>query len=70
MENTIVILETRRSHYSAKDAAEHSLTVDELISYLEQYDGDCKVIFSNDNGYTYGQMGSCTVRELGWEEEA
>lgn len=68
MENSIVILATRRSHYSAKDAALESLTVGELISYLQEYDEDSKVVFSNDNGYTYGKLNSTTVDEIYPEE--
>ena len=51
-----IILHTNRSYYDALEAAEHSITVRELIERLEQEDGDQKVIFSNDNGYTYGTV--------------
>ena len=65
---TIVTLEATRSDYSAKEAARNTLTVGELISYLEQYDEDSPVVFSNDNGYTYGYLGYDTVDAL-YEEE-
>lgn len=53
----IAILNTTRSHYSAEEAAERTLTVSDLIAVLEQYfDGDEPIVFSNDNGYTYGYI--------------
>ena len=69
MENTIVILEATRSDYSAKAAARSTLTVGELISYLEQYDEETPVVFSNDNGYTYGYLSDDTVSDIEVEED-
>ena len=51
-----IILHTNRSYYDALEAAQHSITVRELIERLEQEDGNRKIIFSNDNGYTYGTV--------------
>ena len=56
METRIITLSTRRSDYSIKEAAEDSMTVEELIEELRYLPGDCKVVFSNDNGYTYGYI--------------
>ncbi len=56
-----IILHTNRSYYDALEAAENSMTVRELIERLEQEDGDQKIIFSNDNGYTYGTIGEDDV---------
>jgi hypothetical protein len=56
METRIITLSTRRSDYSIKDAADESMTVEELIEELRYLPGDCKVVFSNDNGYTYGYI--------------
>lgn len=69
MEKTIVTLEATRTDYSAKEAARHTLTVGELISYLEQYDEEAPVVFSNDNGYTYGNLSAGTVSDVEVEEE-
>ena len=66
---TIVTLEATRTDYSAKEAALSSLTVGELISYLQEYDEDSKVVFSNDNGYTYGRLRSGCISEIETEEE-
>ena len=52
----IITLSTRRSDYSIKEAAEDSMTVEELIEELSYLPGDCKVVFKNDNGYTYGYI--------------
>ena len=52
--NFIVTMEAARTHYSAREAAKQSITVRELINLLEQFDEDAPIIFSNDNGYTYG----------------
>jgi hypothetical protein len=56
METRIITLSTRRSDYSIKEAAEDSMTVEELIEELRYLPGDCKVVFKNDNGYTYGYI--------------
>ena len=45
MEKTIVTLDTQRSAYSAREAAKNTLTVGELISYLEQYPEDTPVVY-------------------------
>lgn len=52
----IVILKTNRSEYDIRDAAKYSITVAELIRELENHDEDARVVFSNDNGYTYGYV--------------
>lgn len=53
---TIVKIETRRTAYSAEDAAERTLTVKDLKEMLDGFDDDSPVVFSNDNGYTYGEV--------------
>ena len=45
-----------RREYSMADAAKQSMTVSELIDYLNNFDGDTKVVISNDGGYTYGYV--------------
>ena len=59
----IVKLETNRDAYSIKDTAEASISVGELIDLLRGYDSDMKVVFSNDNGYTYGVIGENSIAE-------
>lgn len=55
----IVTLNANRSEYDIRDAAACSMTVRELIDELEcNYNDDDKIVFSNDNGYTYGYVGA------------
>lgn len=56
METRIITIDTRRSDYSVREAADNSMTVTELIEELRYLPGDCKVVFKNDNGYTYGYI--------------
>ena len=56
METRIITLSTNRSHYDIEGAADESMTVAELIEELRYLPGDCKVVFKNDNGYTYGYI--------------
>ena len=66
----IAILKTNRSECSIKEAANDSITVRELIEYLENnLDPDSRIVFSNDNGYTYGYITERAVNEETWEEE-
>lgn len=67
----IVILKTNRSEYSVKEAANGSITVGDLIEILRNYhDLDAPIVFSNDNGYTYGYITESVVDEEFCEEEA
>ena len=52
----IIPISTRQSHYGMGEAAMDSITVEELISMLDRFPGDCKVVFKNDGGYTYGYI--------------
>ena len=53
----IVTLKTNRYSYDAKECAENSMSVGEFMNMLSNYPNDAKIIFSNDNGYTYGVVG-------------
>ena len=60
----IVTLNTNRSDYDIRDAAACSMTVRELIDELEcNYKDDDKIVFSNDNGYTYGYVTADHIAE-------
>lgn len=55
----IVTLNTNRSEYDIRDAAARSMTVRQFIDELEcNYNEGDKIVFSNDNGYTYGYIGA------------
>ena len=56
---TIVTLNTNRSEYDIREAAKCSCTVRELVDeLLSNYNEDDKIVFSNDNGYTFGYVGA------------
>lgn len=48
-----LILDTVREGYSA-DQIRHTMTVGELISFLEDYDEDTPIYLGFDRRYTYG----------------
>lgn len=50
-----VYIEGRRDGYNP-DQCGKTMTVGELIAYLEQFEEDAEVYLSNDNGYTYGRI--------------
>lgn len=57
MEEQIIIIETERQTHNAAEAAKRRgcMTVAELVNFLQyNYNDDTKVVFSFDNGYTYG----------------
>ena len=49
----VLMYETFREGYGI-DQIRKTMTVGELISFLEQFDEDEPVYLSFDNGYTYG----------------
>ena len=52
---TRLFIEGNRNGYSPKQCGE-TMTVSELITYLEQYEDDTRVYLRNDRGYTYGSI--------------
>ena len=52
----VITLNTNRSYYGINEAIENSITVEKLISELQNYPSDMKIIFRNDNDYTYGHI--------------
>lgn len=53
MDKQVIYINARREGY-AVDQIRKTMTVGELIAYLEQYEESCEVYLSHDNGYTYG----------------
>lgn len=51
----IVFINTNRSGYSV-DQIYSTLTVEELINHLSEFDPESKVYLRNDNGYTFGSV--------------
>ena len=62
MGKPIVALKTNRDYYDAKECAENSMSVGEFMDMLSNYPRDSKIVFSNDNGYTYGVVGNITIK--------
>lgn len=58
----IVTLKTSRDYYDAKECAEYSISVEELMEILSRCPNGAKVVFSNDNGYTYGIVDNNTIK--------
>ena len=58
--DSVVKFKTHRSDYDIRESMSQAITVNDLIAILECYPGDAKVVFDNDNGYTFGGItGSC-----------
>ena len=51
----MLFIDGRREGY-APDQCRETMTVQELIDYLAEFDPDEKVYLRNDNGYTYGSV--------------
>jgi hypothetical protein len=63
-----LFIEGRRNGYSP-DQCGRTMTVGELIEYLEQFDYETEIYLSNDNGYTYGNITESSFEESEDEEE-
>ena len=59
----MVIIDAVRDTYSEEESAMQSMTVEELIDYLNQFDLKDKVVLSHDNGYTYGYLSRRRINE-------
>ena len=55
MEKAIVYLEGRNNGYAPEQCGP-TMTVREMIEFLEQFDEDARVFLRNDGGYTYGSI--------------
>lgn len=62
---TVLMIDGRRNDYSANNLVNKTMTVGELVSYLDGFDSDMPVLLSNDNGFTYGKITDDGI----WEEE-
>lgn len=63
----IVLIDGRRSGYSPEQV-DGTMTVGELIAFLEDLDEDTPVMLCNDQGYTWGEITSCSI-EVGTYDE-
>lgn len=61
-----IYLDTHRSGYGI-DQIDNTLTVEELMDILSEFDPNAKVYFRNDGGYTYGGISESDFEE-DWED--
>lgn len=64
----MVFIEGRREGY-APDQCRETMTVQEIIDYLCEFDPNEKVYLSNDNGYTYGSITENSFQLEGDEDD-
>ena len=63
-----LILNTFRGGYGT-DQINHTMTVGELIEFLQDFDPDMPVYTAHDNGYTYGPIEDWRFEERDPEED-
>lgn len=63
-----LILNTSRDGYGTDQIA-YTMTVGELIAFLEDFDPETPVYTGHDNGYTYGPIKEWSFEERDREEE-
>lgn len=61
-------IEGRRNGYSPEQCG-RTMTVGDLIAYLEQFDEAAEIYINNDNGYTFGSITESSFEESHEEEE-
>lgn len=63
---TAILLNTKRTGYSIKQVLDSTstLTVQELIDYLSDFDPETPILFSNDNNYTFGEIDYDSFEEI------
>ena len=69
MEAKVITLETKRTGYSVNQVVDKTITVGELRDYLEEFDEDDFIMFSNDNGYTFGEITDNAISVYEYDEE-
>lgn len=63
-----VYIEGRRNGYSPEQCG-RTMTVGDLIAYLEQFEEDAEIYINNDNGYTFGSITESSFEESYDDEE-
>lgn len=64
----VITIDGRREGYAPSQIG-GTMTVSELIDYLNQFNGEIPVMINNDNGYTYGSIDYDSFREEDDEDE-
>lgn len=62
--DTIIKVITKREDYDIRDSAECSLSVQDIIDRLECLPRNAKVVFSNDNGFTFAPFRESTFVQV------
>ena len=62
-----LFIEGRRNGYNPAQCG-RTMTVGDLIAYLEQFDEDTEIYLINDRGYTYGSIDEMSFEEHDDEE--
>lgn len=57
-----IFIEGRRNGYDTEQCG-RTMTVGELIEYLEQFDEESPVYLNNDRGYTFGSITESSFEE-------
>ena len=65
----VLYIDAEREGYGI-DQIRHTMTVMELIAYLEQFDEDTPVYLRHDRGYTYGGIRSDSFEDEEHDEES
>ena len=65
-QKTAILFNTKKTGYSVNQVLEEksTLTVQELIDYLSDFDPNSPILFSNDDGYTFGELNDYTIDEI------
>ena len=63
-----LFIEGRRNGYSPEQCG-NTMTVREMIEWLEQFDDETQIFLSNDRGYTYGSITESSFQEEELEDE-
>lgn len=68
MKKEYITIEAKREGYDV-DQIGYTVTVGDLISYLNQWDEDTPIYISNDNGYTFGAITTSRIDSNYLEED-
>lgn len=58
----VVKFKTHRSDYDIRESMKYAISVSGLIEILERCPSDAKVVFDNDNGYTFGEISPNVIK--------
>ena len=58
----VVKFKTHRGDYDIRESMKYAISVSGLIEILERCPSDAKVVFDNDNGYTFGEISPSVIK--------